>query len=86
VCLRSKKLGLEAGLIGLVWDQTGRFGLEAGLIVLVSEQTSRFGLEVGLIGLVWKRTDRFGLANDPAVCGRLHSTSKWITDMERGVR
>jgi hypothetical protein len=52
---------------------------------MVCEQTSRFGLEVGLIGLVWKRTDRFGLANDPAVCVRLHSTSKWINDMERGV-
>jgi hypothetical protein len=50
VCLRSKKLGLEAGLIGLVWDQTGRVWFGSALIVLVWEPASRFGLEAGQIG------------------------------------
>ncbi len=46
VCLRSRKLGLEAGLIGMVWKHTSRFGLEAGQIGLVWEQTGRFGMGV----------------------------------------
>jgi hypothetical protein len=56
------------------------------LELLVCLRSRKLGLEAGLIGLVWKRTDRNGLANDPSVWGRLHSTSKWINDMERGVR